>query len=636
MSENIKRKQETMNSKNTLGGNRPMNNKGPMNGPGGMGGMGGAVEKSQDFKGTWIKLIQYCKEYLPVIIFALVAAAIGTVLQIIGPDRLKDMTNEIAKGLPALINGKAVIGAINMDRVVRIASLLVCFYTGSALLNFTQSYIMATVTQKISKTMRRDISQKINRLPLRYFDSTSYGDVLSRVTNDVDAIGQTMNQSIGTLVTSITMFAGSLIMMFYTNWILALTAVLASVIGFALMMIIMAKSQKYFTAQQEGLGSVNGHIEEIYSGHNIVKVYNGGKEAKKTFEEINNKLYDSAWKSQFLSGLMMPLMQFIGNFGYVAVCVVGAVLAMNGNISFGVIVAFMMYIRLFTQPLSQMAQAANNLQRTAAAGERVFEFLEETELEDESQKVKGLQNVKGDVEFKHVRFGYVPEKIIIHDFSAKVKPGQKVAIVGPTGAGKTTIVNLLMRFYELDGGEILLDGTPISQVPRENVHEQFGMVLQDSWLFEGTIKENIVYSKQGITDEQVVKACKTVGLHHFIKTLPDGYDTVLNDKASLSEGQKQLITIARAMIQNAPLLILDEATSSVDTRTERIVQSAMDQLTVGRTSFVIAHRLSTIKNADLILVMKDGDIIESGSHDELLAHSGFYAELYNSQFEVAV
>lgn len=627
MSENTQRKQGTRGSRG------PMNGKGPMNGPGGM---GGAVEKSRDFKGTWSKLIKYCRSYLPAIIFALLAAAAGTVLQIIGPDKLKDMTNEIAKGLPALINGKAVIGAIDMDIVVSIAALLVCFYTGSALLNFAQSFIMATVTQKISKTMRTDISRKINRLPLRYFDKTSYGDVLSRVTNDVDAIGQTMNQSIGTLVTSVTMFVGSLVMMFYTNWILAVTAVLTSVAGFALMMIIMMKSQKYFTAQQEGLGSVNGHIEEIYSGHNIVKVYNGGKEAKKTFEEINGELYDSAWKSQFLSGLMMPLMQFIGNFGYVAVCVAGAALAMNGTISFGVIVAFMMYIRLFTQPLSQMAQAANNLQRTAAAGERVFEFLEEAELEDESRKVKAMQNVKGEVEFRHVRFGYVPEKTIIHDFSARINQGQKVAIVGPTGAGKTTIVNLLMRFYELDGGEILLDGTPISQVPRENVHEQFGMVLQDSWLFEGTIKENIIYSKQGITDEQVVKACKTVGLHHFIKTLPEGYDTVLNDKASLSEGQKQLITIARAMIQNAPLLILDEATSSVDTRTERIVQSAMDQLTVGRTSFVIAHRLSTIKNADLILVMKDGDIIESGSHNELLARGGFYAELYNSQFEAAV
>jgi len=483
--------------------------------------------------------------------------------------------------------------------------------------------------------MRNDISFKINRLPLKYFDQTSIGDTLSRVTNDVDAIGQTLNQSIATLVTAIVTFIGALIMMFYNSWILALTAVGASLIGFALMMIITRKSQKYFIAQQRGLGNIGGHVEEIYSSHNVVKVYNGGREAKRAFEKYNGDLYASAWKSQFLSGMMMPLMQFIGNFGYVAVCVVGAALAMNGTISFGVIVAFMMYVRLFTQPLSQMAQAANNMQRAAAAGERVFVFLDEPELTDESQKRFLLHDVQGAVEFKNVRFGYSPDKVIIHDFSARVKPGQKIAIVGPTGAGKTTIVNLLMRFYDLDSGQILLDDVPTDMVPRENVHEQFCMVLQDSWLFEGTIKENIIYSKPGITDEQVIDACKTVGLHHFISTLPDGYDTVLNDKASLSEGQKQLVTIARAMIENAPLLILDEATSSVDTRTERIVQAAMDQLTEGRTSFVIAHRLSTIRNADLILVMDHGDIIESGNHSELLAQGGFYAELYNSQFESA-
>jgi ATP-binding cassette subfamily B protein len=424
-------------------------------------------------------------------------------------------------------------------------------------------------------------------------------------------------------------------MMFYTNWILALTAIGSSLIGFALMMLIMSKSQKYFTAQQQGLGDINGHIEEIYSGHNVVKAYNGGKEANATFDKINDGLYDSGWKSQFMSGMMMPFMNFIGNFGYVAVCVVGAALAMNGTITFGVIVAFMMYVRLFTQPLSQLAQAMQSLQRTAAASERVFAFLEEAELTNESQKAKLLTNVRGDVEFKHVLFGYEKDKPIIHDFSAKIDAGHKIAIVGPTGAGKTTIVNLLMRFYELDGGQILLDGIPTGQVTRENVHEQFCMVLQDTWLFEGTIKENIIYSKPGVTDEQVVAACKAVGLHHFIRTLPHGYDTVLNDKASLSLGQKQLVTIARAMIQDAPLLILDEATSSVDTRTERIVQGAMDKLTVGRTSFVIAHRLSTIKNADLILYMKDGDIVESGNHAELLAKNGLYAELYNSQFESA-
>uniref|UniRef100_UPI0028ACE615 ABC transporter ATP-binding protein n=1 Tax=Lacrimispora sp. TaxID=2719234 RepID=UPI0028ACE615 len=575
------------------------------------------------------------KNYMPAVIAALVMAAIGTVLQIIGPDKLKDMTNEIMKGLPSLINGVPVAGAIDFDAVKRIALLLVSFYAGSALLNFIQSFMMATVTQRISKNMRTGISQKINKLPLKYFDRVSYGDILSRVTNDVDTIGQTMNQSIGNLVTSITMFVGTAIMMFYNNWIMALTAVGSSVFGFVIMGVIMSKSQKYFVQQQEDLGIANGHIEEVYSGHNVVKAYNGGKEARCFFENVNESLYNSGWKSQFMSGLMMPLMTFIGNFGYVAVCVVGAALAMNGTISFGVIVAFMLYIRLFTQPLSQIAQAFQNLQRTAAASERVFEFFDEEELSDESQKVKKLTNVKGDVEFRHVKFGYTPEKTIINDFSAQIKAGQKIAIVGPTGAGKTTMVNLLMRFYELDGGEILLDGIPVSQVPRENVHEQFCMVLQDTWLFEGTIKENIIYSKPGVTDEQVVAACKAVGLHHFIRTLPQGYDTLLNDRASLSQGQKQLVTIARAMIQNAPMLILDEATSSVDTRTEILIQEAMDKLTAGRTSFVIAHRLSTIKNADLILVMKDGDIIESGNHKELLEKGGFYAELYNSQFEPA-
>jgi len=595
----------------------------------------GSTEKAKDFKKTWGKLIRYCKNYLPAIIIALVAAALGTIFQIIGPDKLKDMTNEIGKGLPAVINGQSVLGVIDMDAVISIALLLVFFYAGSALLSFAENFIMATVTAKISKNMRTGISEKINKLPLKYFDKTSYGDVLSRVTNDVDTIGQTLNQSVDTLVRSITMFVGSLVMMFYTNWILALTAVASTIIGFAFMMIIMSKSQKHFIAQQQGLGDINGHIEEIYSGHNVVKAYNGGTAAKKTFEGINGKLYESGWKSQFLSGLMMPIMGFIGNFGYVAVCVVGAALAMNGTISFGVIVAFMMYIRLFTQPLSQLAQAAQNLQRTAAASERVFMFLDEEELMDESQKVKTLDKINGDVEFKHVHFGYDKDKTIINNFSAKVKAGQKIAIVGPTGAGKTTMVNLLMRFYELDSGQILLDGVPTDQVTRENVHDQFCMVLQDTWLFEGTIKENIIYSKQGVTDGEVIAACKAVGLHHFIKTLPGGYDTVLNDKANLSAGQKQLVTIACAMIQNAPLLILDEATSSVDTRTERIVQEAMDKLTEGKTSFVIAHRLSTIRNADLILVMRDGDIVESGSHTNLLEKGGFYAELYNSQFEQA-
>ncbi|MCL2568092.1 MAG: ABC transporter ATP-binding protein/permease [Oscillospiraceae bacterium] len=594
------------------------------------------VEKPKNFRETWGKLIAYCRTDMPVVALALVLAGMGTVMQIIGPDRLGAMTNEIIYGLPALIDGAPMVGAIDLGAVGRIGLLLVGLYTASLLLNFSQGYMMATVTQRISQKMRTGISQKINRLPLSYFDRTSYGDILSRVTNDVDTIGQTMNQSIGSLVTSVTMFAGSAVMMFYNSWILALVALGASMIGFVSMGFVMGKSQKYFVRQQKDLGAVNGHIEEMYSGHKVVKAYNGSREAKRVFEEINERLFDSGWKSQFMSGLMMPLMMFIGNFGYVAVCVVGALLAMNGSIQFGVIVAFMIYIRLLTQPLSQIAQAFQNLQRTAAASERVFDFFDEAEMDNESQKVKHLTDVKGDIAFRHVQFGYVPEKIIIHNFSAEMKAGQKVAIVGPTGAGKTTIVNLLMRFYELNAGEILIDGIPINQVPRENVHDQFCMVLQDTWTFEGTIRENIVYCKQGVTDAEVKAACKAVGLHHFIQTLPLGYDTPLNEKASLSQGQKQLVTIARAMIQNAPMLILDEATSSVDTRTEHLIQAAMDQLMVGRTSFVIAHRLSTIKNADLILVMRDGDIVESGTHKALLERGGIYAELYNSQFELAV
>lgn len=592
-------------------------------GGGHMQGMGAMSEKPKDLKESLAKLIRFCKSHVPAIIIALLASAIGTVFQIIGPDKIKDLVNEISKGL--------TIG-IDLNVIFRIGMLLVFLYATSAILGFLQSFIMATVTQRISKDLRSRISQKINKLPLKYFDKTSYGDVLSRVTNDVDTIGQTLNQSIGSLVSAVTLLIGSVFMMFYTSWVLALTAIGATIVGFILMIVIMSKSQEYFISQQSELGNINGHIEEIYSSHNVVKVYNGSNASKKVFEDINEKLFSSAWKSQFLSGLMMPLMGFIGNFGYVAVCVVGATLAIKGTISFGVIVAFTLYVRLFTQPLNQIAQAANNLQRTGAASERVFEFLEEEELADESHKTKRLTSVKGDVEFKNVKFGYDTDKTIIHDFGAKVKAGQKIAIVGPTGAGKTTIVNLLMRFYEIEGGKILLDNIPISQVTRENVHDQFCMVLQDTWLFEGTVKENIVFSKQGVTDEQVVAACKAVGLHHFIRTLPEGYNTVLSDKASLSKGQKQLLTIARAMIQDAPLLILDEATSSVDTRTELIIQEAMDRLMIGRTSFVIAHRLSTIKNADLILVMKDGDILESGNHHELLTQGGFYAELYNSQF----
>lgn len=589
-------------------------------------GPGAVPEKAKDFKGSMKKLIKYCKPLIPLIIIAVILAFLSSVLAIIGPDKLKDMTNTITNGL---------MGKIDLKKVKSIALLLVILYSLSFIFNYFQGFLMSTVTQKFSRKLRSEISDKINKLPLKYFDKNSYGDILSRVTNDVDTLGQTMNQSIGTLVTSVTMFIGSLIMMFYTNAIMAITAVVATIIGFALMAVILKKSQKYFDAQQKQLGILNGHIEEMYSGHNVVKAYNGINESKKKFNKYNKELYESAWKSQFLSGLMPIIMGFIGNFGYVAVCIVGALLTMNGKIDIGVIVAFMIYIRLFTSPLSQIAQAATSLQSAAAASERVFEFLDEQELEDESYKTKVLEKnkVKGNIEFNHVKFGYEQDKLIIKDFSAKAKAGEKIAIVGPTGAGKTTMVNLLMRFYEINSGEIKIDGTSTQDLTRENIHQLFCMVLQDTWLFNGTIKENIIYNNPSVTFEEVKKACKTVGLDHFIKTLPNGYDTVLGDTETLSSGQKQLLTIARGMIENAPFLILDEATSSVDTRTEELVQKAMDKLMKGRTSFIIAHRLSTIKNADLILVMKDGNIIEQGNHNELIKKNGFYAELYNSQFQ---
>ena len=596
----------------------------------------GAVEKPQDFGGVMKKLVHFCRHYIPAIIVALVLGAIGTVCQIVGPDKLKDMTNEIAKGLPALVNGKPVLGAIDMDAVTHIAWLLVALYVGYAVLCYVQSWMMANVTQRTAQELREAISVKINKLPLRYFDKVSYGDVLSRITNDVDAIGQTLGQSVGSLITSVTLFVGALIMMFYNNVIMTVCAIASSLVGLLIMGAIMKVSQKYFSRQQIALGDVNGHVEEMYAGHTVVKAYCGEADSIRAFEKYNGDLYDSGWKSQFLSGLMMPLMNFVGNFGYVVVCVVGAVLAMDGKIEFGVIVAFMMYIRLFTQPLSQFAQAFQNLQRCAAASERVFGFLEEPEMEDETGKQALLgasgKPVRGDVEFSHVKFGYDPSKTIINDFSASVKSGQKVAIVGPTGAGKTTMVNLLMRFYEISGGSIAIDGVDTKSVPRWNVHDQFSMVLQDTWVFRGTVRENIAYSKPDVTDKQIEDACKAVGLHHYIMSLPNGYDTVLDDKATLSQGQKQLLTIARAMVEDAPILILDEATSSVDTRTEELIQKAMDALTVDRTSFVIAHRLSTIRDADMILVMNHGDIVESGTHEELLAKGGFYADIYNSQF----
>lgn len=595
-----------------------------------------AAEKPQDFGGVMKKLMHFCRRYIPAIIVALVLGAIGTVCQIVGPDKLKDMTNEIAKGLPALVNGKPVLGAIDMDAVTHIAWLLVALYVGYAVLCYVQSWMMANVTQRTAQELREAISVKINKLPLKYFDKVSYGDVLSRITNDVDAIGQTLGQSVGSLITSVTLFVGALIMMFYNNVIMTVCAIASSLVGLLIMGAIMKVSQKYFSRQQIALGDVNGHVEEMYAGHTVVKAYCGEADSIRAFEKYNGDLYDSGWKSQFLSGLMMPLMNFVGNFGYVVVCVVGAVLAMDGKIEFGVIVAFMMYIRLFTQPLSQFAQAFQNLQRCAAASERVFSFLEEPEMADESDKQALLgvngKPVRGDVEFSHVKFGYDPSKTIINDFSASVKSGQKVAIVGPTGAGKTTMVNLLMRFYEISGGSIAIDGVDTKSVPRWNVHDQFSMVLQDTWVFRGTVRENIAYSKPDVTDKQIEDACKAVGLHHYIMSLPNGYDTVLDDKATLSQGQKQLLTIARAMVEDAPILILDEATSSVDTRTEELIQKAMDALTVDRTSFVIAHRLSTIRDADMILVMNHGDIVESGTHEELLAKGGFYADIYNSQF----
>ena len=601
-------------------------------------GPGPAVaEKPKDFKKALGKLYGFIKPFIVPIIVALLFAVAGTVLNLIGPNKLGDLTNLIQASFDFDENSlQWILSDVNLQEVTSVCIFLVVIYSVGLLCSYLQGVIMATVTQKNSQGLRRAISKKINLLPLKYFDSNSVGDVLSRVTNAVDTIGQTLNQSLVTVFTAVVMLIGSVIMMFVTNAIMAVTAIVASLIGFVFMFLIMGKSQKYFMRQQRYLGDLNGHVEEVYSGHNVVKAYNAEKQVKAEFDSINRNLYSSAWKSQFLSGLMMPLMNFIGNLGYVAVCVVGAVLVSKG-MSFGVVISFTLYVRLFTSPLSQLAQAFTSMQSAAAASERVFEFLGEKELSDEKDKKVQLlpENVKGEVAFEHVTFGYDEDRTIIHDFSAIAKAGQKVAIVGPTGAGKTTMVNLLMRFYEVNQGDIKIDGVPTDELTRANVHDLFGMVLQDTWLFEGTIRENVVYSKEGVSDEDVVRACKAVGLHHFIMTLPEGYDTVMSDKANLSAGQKQLVTIARAMVENAPMLILDEATSSVDTRTEVLIQRAMDKLTEGRTSFIIAHRLSTIKNADLILVMKDGDIIESGTHEELLAKKGFYADLYNSQFENA-
>lgn len=571
------------------------------------------------------KLGNYCKPYWAVMIIAVICDMLGVVTKLIGPNKISDITNKISAGLT---------GKMDIDGIVSICVFLVVLYLVGTVLSYITSLIMTIVTQKLNKGLRTNISKKINNLPIGYFHKTTTGDVLSRVTNDVDTIGTTMQSSITTLVSAVTMFVGSIVMMVYTNVVMAITAILASVIGFILMFLIMGHSQKYFAAKQKWLGAMNGHIEEVYSGHNIVKLFNGEAKEKEKFIKLNEKMCESDWKSQFFSGLMQPIMAFIGNFAYVAVCVMGAYLVMNDYTTFGTIVAFMIYVRLFTNPLAQMAQAATQLQSTVAASGRVFEFLESEEMEDESHKVESLpKSIKGDVEFDHVKFGYTKDKVIIHDFNEHVKPGQKVAIVGPTGAGKSTLVNLLMRFYEVDSGDIKIDGISTKDLTRENIHDLFGMVLQDTWTFEGSIRENLAYGKENVTDEQLDKVCKAAGLSHFIKSLPKGYDTTLDEKLNMSAGQKQLLTIARAMVEDAPMMILDEATSSVDTRTEIKIQEAMDKLTKGRTSFVIAHRLSTIKNADIILVLKDGDIIESGNHQQLMEQEGFYADLYNSQFE---
>ena len=566
----------------------------------------------------------YLKGFQLPLLIAFVGAAVSSIITVYGPDKLKEITNLITEGMRSQIDLKSISN---------IALFLAILYAAGALLNYVQSFIISSVIQHFSKRLRTAIAEKINKLPLCYFDSHSQGDTLSRVTNDVDTVGQSLNQSLGTVISSSLLLVAVLFMMFYNNVVLSFVTIGSVLIGFAFVALIMGKSQRFFRAQQENLASVNGYVEEMYSGHNVIVSYNATDESKVAFQTLNTNLYNSMWKSQFISGIMMPLMMFVGNFGYVMVVLVGASMALNGDVTMGTIVAFMVYVRTFSQPLSQIAQGITTLQQASAAMGRVFEFLAEPEMENDEHKAQQLTTLKGDVTFDNVFFGYNPDRTIIHDFSANAKAGQKIAIVGPTGAGKTTIVNLLMKFYEIDKGRITIDGVDTKQMKRSEVHDAFSMVLQDTWLFEGTIKENLIYNQKNISDEAVVAAAKAVGVHHFIKTLPKGYDTVLDDTVSLSVGQKQLLTIARALLKDAPLLILDEATSSVDTRTEELIQKAMDKLMEGRTSFVIAHRLSTIRNADLILVMRDGNIIEQGNHDQLMEQNGFYADLYNSQFD---
>lgn len=574
------------------------------------------------------KLAAYIKKYIPIMAIALVCAIAGAMASIIGPEKISDLMDIIIDG---------IMTGIDLYAVANVAFTLVAIYLTGAALTYAQQFIMATVTQKTTRKLRTDIDNKLNRLPLRFFDRTSKGDILSRVTNDADTISQTLSTSLANLVSSLALFAGVIFKMFTTNVILALVTIGSSLVGFALMVVILKKSQKYFNRKQSDLGRMNGQIEEVYTNHNIVHAFGGKKKERKIFNETNEKLYDSNWRSQWLSGMMMPIMAFSGNLAYALVFIVGVAIIIGGSgaVTLGTIVAFVIYAKMFSQPLSTIAQAMTSFQQASAASKRIFELLSEEEMPDESGKTNRIEAVKGDVEFEHVRFGYDPKKTIIHDFSASVKAGQKVAIVGPTGAGKTTMVNLLMRFYDPDSGDILIDGVSVGSMKREEVHDLFDMILQDTWLFEGTIRENLVYNKKNVTDAELDRACKAVGLKHFIETLSKGYDTMISDNLNLSEGQKQQLTIARAMIKDAPLLILDEATSSVDTRTEIVIQEAMDRLTKGRTSFVIAHRLSTIRNADIILVMRDGDIIEQGNHEELLEQNGFYAELYNSQFVVA-
>ncbi len=670
----------------------------PRGGPMGRG--GDPTDKAKDFKGAMKRLFSELKPFKILIFIAIVLAILGSIMSIIAPNKLSDLTDKISEGLVVNKDNMQILAEkvqqnfmtqnmqeieidgtkiriedqtkfmeimssmdenssatdlyskldempesiktvvepkMDMDGVKKIAITLASLYIASALFTFIQSIAMTDVANKFAKSLRSRISHKINKLPLRYYDKHLIGDILSRVTNDIDTIAQSMNQSLATLVSATVLFLGTIVMMFYTNWIMALTAIGASLIGFIFMFGILGKSQKYFVARQVELGKLNGHIEEVYSGLNVVKAYNGGRLANEKFDVLNKNVYEANRKSQFLSGLMQPLMNFIGNLGYVAVCIVGAILTMKNMISFGVIVAFITYVRLFTSPLSQIAQAMTSLQSTGAASERVFEFLDEEEMQDESKFTKKLDKatVNGDIEFDNVVFQYDNNpKPTIQNFSAKAKAGQKIAIVGPTGAGKTTLVNLLMKFYDINSGDIKIDGVSTKEVTRENIHDLFTMVLQDTWLFDGTIKENIVYNTENVTDEQVKEVCKVVGLDHFIKTLPKGLDTELSDNDEISAGQKQLLTIARGMLNKTPFLILDEATSNVDTRTEELVQKAMDKLTEGKTSFIIAHRLSTIKNADLILVVNNGNIIEQGNHEELMEKHGFYADLYNSQFEL--